>query len=171
MNFIGTSFKTVAVDTALKTTVKIFKTGVSTVGNVILGDKQATNDDFLVAKKLKEYLDAIDPKILKSRILMGKRGLKFENNDCSGYMYKESKEATGFGLVDDLVNDVGIRDTMSKQWFLLISAKPIVFDDIDPTDEEVLDAGKLPVEFDLETLYGYDQSCDDTQPLEVIPMK
>ncbi len=72
LNFIGTSFKTVAVDTALKTTVKIFKTGVSTVGNVILGDKLATNDDFLTAKKLKENLDAIDPKILKPRILMGK---------------------------------------------------------------------------------------------------
>lgn len=41
-------------------------------------------------------------------------------------MYKETKEATGFGLVDDLVNDVGIRDTIERQWFLLVSSKPIV---------------------------------------------
>jgi len=157
LGFIGMAAKTVAVDTVLNTGVKIFKTGINTVGNAIMGDRLANNDEFLTAKKLKESLDQIDPKILRSRILMG-------------YMFKESREATGFGLVDDLVNDVGIRDTMAKQWFLLISAKPIVFDQIDPSDEEVLDAGKLPVEFDLETLYGFDHSCDDTGPLEVIPM-
>ena len=69
---IANTVKDVAVDATLGTAVKLVKTGVNAVNDAIIQkNKMATNENFLVAKKLNQTLDHIDPKILKSRILMG----------------------------------------------------------------------------------------------------
>jgi hypothetical protein len=47
-------------------------------------------------------------------------------NKFSGYLLREVKEATGVGIIDSVVNETGIRETLSKRWFLLTSSKPIV---------------------------------------------
>jgi len=155
---IASTAKKVVLETAIKTGVGIVKTSVNTVGKVMIDNKPKSNEEFLKAKKLNQTLDFVDKKILQSRLMMG-------------YVSKETREATGLGLVDGLVNDSGIRDTIAKRWCLLISSKPIDFDAIDKDDEETLDNGKLPFEIEPETLYMYDGTCDESKPLENILLK
>ena len=125
---IASTAKKVVLETAIKTGVGIVKTGVNTVGNAMTDTKPKSNEEFLKAKKLNQTFDFIDKKILQSRLMMGKHYL-FDLTvliNFIGYLSKETREATGLGLVDGLVNDTGIRDTIAKRWCLLISSKPIV---------------------------------------------
>lgn len=39
----------------------------------------------------------------------------------------EEREASNIKLVDDILNDTGIRDVVKRKWLLLISSKPIVY--------------------------------------------
>lgn len=38
----------------------------------------------------------------------------------------EQREALGVGLVDEMLNDTGIREVFKRKWLILISPKPIV---------------------------------------------
>jgi len=74
-------------------------------------------------------------------------------------------------LVDDFVNSHNIRDTIARRWCLLVSSKPIVFDQIDPSDETTLDTGKLPFEIEPEVFYVYDDTYDESKPFKTIELK
>lgn len=72
IGLLANTAKVVVFDATLNNAVKLVKTGVNAVSDVIIQrDKLASNEEFLVAKKLNQAFDRIDPKILKSRILMG----------------------------------------------------------------------------------------------------
>jgi hypothetical protein len=71
IEFIASTAKKVVVDTALGTATKILKTGVTTVGQVILDKKEYSNEEFLAAKNLTDAFKLIDQKLLKSRLIMG----------------------------------------------------------------------------------------------------
>ena len=43
-----------------------------------------------------------------------------------GHLSKETKEATGLNLVDDIVTNTGIVSTVYKRWCLLLSSCPLV---------------------------------------------
>jgi hypothetical protein len=73
IGFIANTAKKVVVDHAIGTATKILKTGVTTVGNAISDKKEHSNQEFLVAKKLEEPFKLINQKLLKSRLIMGKR--------------------------------------------------------------------------------------------------
>lgn len=72
LGILANTVQDVAITGVVGNTVKLVKTGVHAVGDAIIHkDKMASNEAFLAAKKLNQTLDFIDPKILKSRILMG----------------------------------------------------------------------------------------------------
>ena len=77
---------------------------------------------------------------------------------------------TGVELVDDLVNDTGMRDIIVRRWCLLISSKPLSYEDVDPSDDFVLERGRIPIGLDFDTLYLYDETCDGSGPVETIPL-
>ena len=128
LEVFASTAKKVVLETAIKTGVGIVKTGVHTVGNAIGDGKARTDEEYLRAKKFDQTLDYIDKKILQSRIKMGNISSKHIHilTSPSGTLFKETKEATGIGIVDGLVNGSGIRDTIAKRWCLLISSKPLV---------------------------------------------
>jgi hypothetical protein len=89
----------------------------------------------------------------------------------SGYLIKEARESLGVGLLDQVVNDSGLRDTLARRWFLLISSKPIIHDAIDPADEDILDQGRLPFDIEMDVLYCYEDECNDSHAIENYPLK
>jgi len=158
LGMIASSATKIFVGAAIKTSVGIVKSSVNSVGNAFGGDGVRSNDEYFKVKKFKEAFDSIDPKILKSRLI-------------AGYIWKETKEATGVGLVDDFVNSHNMRETIARRWCLLVSSKPIVFDLIDPSDEATLDTGKLPFEIEPELFYVYDDGYNETKPFQTIELK
>mmetsp|Transcript_11502 Transcript_11502/g.9936 ORF Transcript_11502/g.9936 Transcript_11502/m.9936 type:complete len:201 (-) Transcript_11502:2154-2756(-) len=87
-----------------------------------------------------------------------------------GYLSREAKEATGMGHLDNVLNDAGIRETVAMRWCMMISSRPLITKEIDPSDNETLDAGKLPFDIEMDVMYCYDTDCDDSKPLETITM-
>jgi len=158
IHFLTKSAKKVVVDGAMGTAIGLVKKSVKGVGDLITSGKVGTNEEYLKAKGFSAVLDSIDPKILKSRIKMG-------------VLIREIKEATGVGVVDDLMNDTGIRDLTSSHWCFMISSKPLLARDVDPNDEVTLGKGSLPLDLDYDTLYMYDDTCDDSKPVYVFKIK
>ena len=158
IGLIKENVKKIVVEGAVGTAVGIVKKGVGKVGELLADLKPKPNEDYLKAKKFDHILSMIDHKILKTRLKMG-------------FLFRESKEMTGLGLVDNLVNDTGIRELLARRWCLLISSKPLTYEEVDPSDNETLDRGKIPPELDFDTLYLYDEICDASGPIDVIPLK
>jgi len=46
-----------------------------------------------------------------------------------------------------------------------------IYDQVDPSDEDTLETSQLPLETEAETLYVYDDACDNSKPLLSIPLK
>ncbi len=120
----------------------------------IVHEKSRPNEDYLKAKGLDHSLANIDESLLASRLMMG-------------YVLKEGKETTG----DDFVSEASIKDSLARRWCILMSTKPILYDQVDPSDEETLENNQLPVEIEAENLHVYDDACDNSKPLLSIPLK
>lgn len=71
LGLLANTMKKVVVDTAIKTGVGIVKSGVDAFGNAITDTKPRSNEEYIKAKKLDTILDSIEPKILKSRLMLG----------------------------------------------------------------------------------------------------
>jgi len=158
IHLLTNNVKKVVLEGAVGTAVGIVKKSVKGVGDLLTSGKIGSNQDFLKAKGLADILDSIDPKVLKSRIKMG-------------LVVREIKEATGLGVVDEIMNDTGMRDLTCRHWCFLISSKPLIARDVDPHDETTLGKGSLPLDIDYDTLYMYDDTCDDSKPVDVFQMK
>jgi len=157
LSFITNTAKKVVVEGAVGTAVGMVKKGVKGVGDIFADTKPKSNQEYLQAKKLHEVLNNIDPAILKCRIKMG-------------MLLRETKEATGLGVVDNLMNDTGMREILVRRWCFLISSKPILHHEVERTDEVTLETS-LPGDMRYDTLYMYDESCDSSAPCDVIKMK
>ena len=68
---VGNVTKALFVDFAIKSSVSLVKSGVSTVKDIIIDTKSKPNEEYLKAKKLSRALNLIDKDILQSRIMMG----------------------------------------------------------------------------------------------------
>jgi len=158
INMVKNAAKKVVVEAAIGTAVGLVKNGVKGVGSLFHDGKQTTNQEYLAAKKFDAVLDAIDPVHLRSRLKMG-------------MLLREVKEATGLGVVDDIINGAGVREVVERRWCLLISSKPLLAHEVDPKDETTLGKGALPLQVDYDTLYLYEESCDDSEAIDKIPMK
>ncbi len=128
------------------------------VGGLFVDGSLRSNLEYLKEKKYYQVLDMIDPKILKSRMIMGP-------------LLRESKEATGHSLVDNLINDTNIRDFISQKWCLLISSKPLLYEEASLSDEETLEKSNIPPDMDFDTLYMFDEECDHSGPTDVLNLK
>jgi len=158
LSFLTNTAKKVVVDGAVGTAVGIMKKGVKGVGELFADMRPKENQEYLIAKKLNETFDKIAPKLLKSRIKMG-------------ILLREVKEATGLGLVDNLMNDTGMREMLARRWCLLVSSKPILHHEVDLTDEATLEPAQIPSDLHFDTLYFYDESCDNSAPVDIVKMK
>ena len=72
LGILANTAKKVVVDTVLKTGVDTIKSGVNSVGSVIMSQVNKPDEEYLKAKKYKDTFDVIEPSVLKSRIQMGK---------------------------------------------------------------------------------------------------
>jgi len=157
LSFITNTAKKVVVEGAVGTAVGMVKKVGKGVGEIFADTKPKSNQEYLQAKKLHEVLNNIDPNILKCRIKMG-------------ILLRETKEATGLGVVDNLMNDTGMREVLVRRWCFLISSKPILHHEVEKSDETTLDVS-LPGDMKYDTLYMFDETCDSSAACDVIKMK
>jgi len=159
LSAIATGSKKAFVDLPLFAAVGVWKVGAKGVGNLLANNgKNKTDEEYLQAKKFDEVFSHIDENILKSRLK-------------TGFLVKETLEATGNNVVDSIMNDAKMRETVTRHWCLLVSSKPLLYHEVVPDDEETLEPGSIPIDLNFDTLYLFNEVCDNTPCMEEVQMK
>lgn len=151
IEFVAGTAKKIVVDTALGTAVKVTKKIGEGVTSVFTDDSDFDHEEFLKQKKYFDYFSKIPEKIRQSRLMMG-------------FMEIEDKQLACLGVVNDVLQDSGIRDKKQRKWLMMISQKPLNPSLEVEDDEETLTAEVLPPEIKFNVVYFFDDDQVKGEP-------